>query len=64
MFDEPHVYRDNYLQAEVAILAGSREDALELLREDGKWDVEELNRIAPRVVDLDSPVIICKHVDF
>ena len=27
MFDEPHVYRDNYLQAEIAVLASSKEEA-------------------------------------
>ncbi len=64
MFDEPHVYRDNYLQAEVAILANSREKALELLKEDDRWNIEELKRIEPRVVELERPAIITKHVSF
>ena len=29
MFDEPHIYRDNYLAAEIAVMAESVEEALE-----------------------------------
>ncbi|MGZ6210539.1 MAG: hypothetical protein ACXWL9_10370, partial [Syntrophales bacterium] len=47
MFDEPQIYRDNYMQAEVLVLANSQEEALGLLREDDKWDTEELKRIQP-----------------
>jgi hypothetical protein len=64
MFDEPHVYRDNYLQAEVAVLAGSPEEALELIGEDPQWDTEELKRIEPRVVELDKAAVISKQVHF
>ena len=30
MFDEPHIYRDNYMSAEIVILAHSKDEALEL----------------------------------
>ena len=64
MFDEPHVYKDNYIQAEVTVLANSKSEALELLRNDDIWDIEELKRIEPRVIPLDRPVVISKHIDF
>lgn len=64
MFDEPHVYRDNYLQAEIAVLAASKKDALELIEKEGPWDVHELDRIEPRVLDLDQPAIISSFVHF
>lgn len=64
MFNEPHVYRDNYLQAEVAVLAESPEEALALIGEDPQWDIEELKRIEPRVVELDKAAVISRQVHF
>ncbi|MEM5790022.1 MAG: hypothetical protein AAGU11_22115 [Syntrophobacteraceae bacterium] len=64
MFDEPHVYRDNYLQAEIAVLAGSREEALALIEKEERWDVRELNRIEPRVIEVDHPAVVSSFVHF
>jgi hypothetical protein len=64
MFDEPHVYKDNYIEAEVIILANSQDEALELLKNDDKWDIEELKRIEPKVVLLDQPAVVDQLVDF
>ncbi|MGC9965170.1 MAG: hypothetical protein ABSE08_07185 [Syntrophobacteraceae bacterium] len=64
MFDEPHIYRDNYLQAEIAVLAESIEHALALIEKDGHWNVYELRRIEPKVLELDSPAIIGSFVHF
>lgn len=64
MFDEPHIYRDNYMQAEITVLAHSREEALELLNEEGMWNIDELRRMEPRVISLDEPVIVSKMIDF
>ncbi|MGZ6236092.1 MAG: hypothetical protein ACXWMJ_02075 [Syntrophales bacterium] len=64
MFDEPHIYRDNYMQAEVLVLANSQEEALGLLREDDKWDTEELKRIQPIIVPLDWPCVVGKLIYF
>ncbi len=64
MFDEPHIHRDNYLQAEIAVLAESEEEALELIEKDGQWNIHELRRIEPNVIELDSPAIISKFVHF
>jgi hypothetical protein len=64
MFDEPHIYQDNYMQAEVVVLANSREEALGLLSKDGKWDIEELKRIQPITVPLDQPCIVSKLIYF
>ena len=64
MFDEPHIYRDNYLQAEIAVMAESAEEALGLVEKEGHWNVHELRRIEPRVLELDSPAIISSFVHF
>ncbi|NLZ16847.1 MAG: hypothetical protein GX087_03830 [Desulfobulbaceae bacterium] len=62
MLDEPHIHRGGYMEAEVVVLAESREDALTLLAQDGSWHVEELERIEPQVLTLDNTKIISKHV--
>lgn len=65
MFNEPHIYKDNYMQAEAVVLASSKEEALDLLRKsDDKWDVEELNRIEPITVALDRPCVVSKLIYF
>lgn len=64
MFDEPHVYRDNYLQAEIAVLAESKEQALALIEQDGPWNIGELQRIEPSVLELDGPAVISRFVHF
>ena len=64
MFDEPHVYKDNYLKAEIIIIADSKEEALALLRNDKKWDIKELERIEPKVVEMEKPAIVDKQITF
>jgi hypothetical protein len=64
LFDEPHIYRDNYMRAEVTVLAHSKEEALGLLKEVGEWNIEELKRVEPRVVSIDKPAIVNKLIDF
>jgi len=64
MFDEPHIYRDNYLRAEVAVLAHSLEEALQLLDSCGEWNIEELRGIEPRITNADQPGIVWKSIDF
>jgi hypothetical protein len=65
MFNEPHIYKDNYMQAEVVVLASSKEEALDLLRKrDDKWDVEELNRIEPIIVETDRSCVVTKLIYF
>ena len=64
MFDEPHIHRDNYMLAEITVLAGSKEEALRLLEFEGCWNIEELKRIEPRVVSLDEPRIVNTLIDF
>jgi hypothetical protein len=62
MFDEPHVYRDNTLQAEVLVPAVSEQEALEIIREEKRWDVDELQRIKPSVITLDEPAVVAQWV--
>ncbi len=64
MFDEPHIYRDNYLQAEIAVLAESKEQALELIEQDGPWNLSDLQRIEPKVLELDRPAVVSRFVHF
>jgi hypothetical protein len=64
MFNEPHIYDDNYMQAEVVVLANSKEEALELLRREDKWNIEELKRIEPLIITLDRPCLVSKLINF
>jgi len=64
MLDEPHIHKENYLQADVTVLASSKAEALTLLARNGHWHVEELQRIEPEIIPLDEPRIVISHVDF
>jgi hypothetical protein len=64
MLDEPHIHKENYLQADVTVLAPSKAEALILLARNGNWNVEELQRIEPEVIPLDAPRIVISHLDF
>ncbi len=64
MFDEPQIYKDNYMKAEIAVLADSLEEALELVALEENWNVEEIKRIPPKVISLDKPAVISSHVSF
>ncbi|MGI6638790.1 MAG: hypothetical protein ACOX4Z_07015 [Desulfobulbus sp.] len=62
MLDEPHIHKNGYMEAEVVVLAASVEEALAVLEQDGAWHVDELRRINPEVVELDSARIVLAHV--
>jgi hypothetical protein len=64
MFNEPHICRENYIQAEIVVLAASLEDALEMVAGDGRWDLEELKRIEPVVRPVDRPSIVTSHIEY
>lgn len=64
MLDEPHIHKDNYLQAEVMVLAPSRAEALALLKDQGDWDIEELQRLEPEIIALDTPRLLVSHLAF
>ena len=64
MLDEPHIHKENYLQADVTVLAPSKTEALTLLARNGNWNVEELQRIEPEVIPLEESRIVISHVDF
>lgn len=63
MFDEPNIYKKGYFTAEVIVAAESLEQALELLKTEPVWDIEELKRIEPEVVSLERPAIIRRLID-
>jgi len=64
MFTEPHVYEDNYMQAEAVVLANTKDEALNLLRNEDKWNIEELKRIEPKIITLDKPCVVTKLIYF
>jgi hypothetical protein len=64
MFNEPHIFNDNYLTAEVAVLAESKDDALEILKKEDKWNIDEIRRIEPLIMPADSPAVIIKIITY
>lgn len=64
MFNEPHIYKDNYMQAEAVVLANSKEEALDILKNDDKWNIDELKRIEPITVALDKPCLVSTLIYF
>ena len=64
MFNEPHIYRDNYMQAEAIVLANSKEEALDILRNHDKWNIDELKRIEPIMIALDKPCLVSTLIYF
>jgi hypothetical protein len=64
MFTEPHIYEDNYMQAEVVVLANTKDEALTLLQNEDKWNIDELKRIEPKIISLDEPCIVSKLIYF
>jgi len=64
MFDEPHVYQDNYLQAEIMVLANTEAEALSLIAGEEKWNVDELKRLQPRILPLQEAAVIGSFVQY
>ncbi len=64
MFDEPHVYQDNYLQAEIMVLANTEAEALSLIAGEEKWNVGELKRLQPRILPLQEAGVIGSFVQY
>ncbi len=58
MMDEPNIVQENYIQAAVVVLAESEAEALQLLREDGRWNVDDLASISPQVLPTDKPAVV------
>jgi len=64
MFDEPHVYQDNYLQAEIMVLANTEAEALSLIAGEEKWNVDELKRLQPRILPLQEAAVIGSFIQY
>ena len=62
MLDEPHIYKEQYLQADVAVLALSQTEALAILAQSETWSIEDLQRLEPEIIPVTEPRIIISHV--
>lgn len=62
MLDEPHIYKEQYLQADVAVLALSQTEALAILAQSDTWSIEDLQRLEPEIIPVTEPRIIISHV--
>lgn len=62
MLDEPHIYKEQYLQADVAVLAASQTEALAILAQSETWSIEDLQRLEPEIIPVTEPRIIISHV--
>lgn len=63
MLDELPIHEDNYSRAEVIVVATSRKEALELLAQQGKWNIEALEQIEPMILTMDQPRILTSHFE-
>ena len=59
---EPNIYRNGYMYAEIVVLAENLEGAYEELKKETNWDLEEIKRLTPIIVELDQPKIVTKLV--
>ena len=62
MIDEPHIHSNNYHEADVAVLAASKKEALFLLQEEGGWNIEELETMEPDKISLAKPKVLYRHL--
>jgi hypothetical protein len=63
MINEPNVHQDLYTDAVVIMTAETKEQALDLLiKKDGRWLVEELRRLEPKVFDCGESGIVFEDV--
>lgn len=52
------------MQAEVVVLAETREEALDLISKEDRWNMEELNRIEPLVIPLGRSTVVTSFVEY
>ncbi len=59
---EPNIYRNGYMYAEIVVLAKNIEGAYEELKKETNWDLEEIKRLTPIIIELDQPKVVTKLV--
>lgn len=59
---EPNVFKDGYMHAEIIVLANNLEEAYAQLMKEDSWDLEEIKRLTPIIIELDQPKVITKLV--
>ena len=52
------------MQAEVVVLAASREEALELISKEDRWNMEELSRIEPVIIPVTQSTVVTSFVEY
>ncbi len=58
VMEELRICNDNYIEAEVSVVAQSEEQALALLEKDDRWNIDDLRQIRPVIVTLDQPAVL------
>lgn len=61
-FTEPNIYRGGYMFAEIIVLANDLEEAYKELANETEWDLEEIKRLTPIIIDLDQPKVVTSMV--
>lgn len=61
-FTEPNIYRAGYMYAEIIVLANSIEEAYEEISKEADWDLEEIKRLTPVIIELDQPKVVGRMV--
>jgi hypothetical protein len=61
-FTEPNIYRSGYMYAEIIVLANNLDQAYEELAKEADWDLEEIKRLTPVIIELDQPKVLARMV--
>ena len=59
---EPVIYINGYMYAEIIVLAENIEEAYLQIAKEDKWDLEEIKRLTPVIIELDQPKVVKKLV--
>ncbi len=62
IMEELQICKENYIQAEVKVLAHSLADALELLKKDGRWNLNGIAQIIPEIITLQEPCVLSSSI--
>ena len=65
MIDEPCLHTSMYNKATAIVIAETEEQAIAMLAEKNEgWRAEDLQRLRPQVIELDTPAVVYSQVQY